>query len=316
MDRLTSMTVFTRVVEARSFAAAARQLRLSPAMASAHVQGLEERLGVRLLHRTTRQVHPTEAGQEFYASCAAVLQQIEEAEQAVSDSNRTPRGWLRVNASPGFGSDHLAPAIAEFTALHPQVSVELTLTDRVVDLVERGFDLAVRVEPLPDSSLMVRRLATVPMVVCAAPTYLERRGMPLRLDELSAHSCLILDPLSSPHDEWRFVGAGGEHLVVRVAGNLRSNSAAALRAAALSGQGLACLPRYLVGEDLAQKRLIVVLGAFQAEELAISVVHPHRRQVALKVRAFIDFLATRISIHRAAPADAEVGRELGKVLAE
>src|SRR5262249_38966636 len=155
--------------------------------------------------------------------------------------DQAPRGRLRINASPGFGSDHLAPAIAEFTARHPLIAIELMLTERVADLVEHGFDVAIRVEPLPDSSLTVRRLAKVPMVLCASPAYLCRRGVPRRLSELEAHNCLILDPLS-PHDEWCFAGARGGTQRVRVQGNLRSNSAAALRAAAVGGQGVSLLP--------------------------------------------------------------------------
>lgn len=292
MDRFTSMAVFVRVVEEHSFAAAARHLRLSPAMVSAHVRALEEHLGARLLNRTTRSLNLTDVGRAYHERCAFLLAELEQAERVASALHMTPRGVLRINASPAFGARQLAPAIAAFTAAYPDMSVEMTVSDRFVDLVEEGYDLAIRVEPLRDSSLIVRRLAPLRMVVCGAPSYLETRPMPRHPNDLKAHNCLTLSQLS-PQGEWHFRDPDGGKQMVRVSGTLRSNSAEALRAAALRGQGLICLPSYLIGKELRRGDLVPVLLDHAPAGSAINALYPHRVHLSAKVRSFVDFLVAR-----------------------
>lgn len=294
MDRFVSMSVFARVVEERSFVGAARHFRLSPASISAHVRELEERLGARLLNRTTRSVSVTDVGRSYYDRCVVLLADLEEAESIASALQAAPRGLLRLNTSPGLGVRHVAPAIADFVAIHPEMSVELGLTDRPVDLVEQGFDLALRVEPVPDSSLIVRQLAPVRMAICAAAAYLERRGAPTAPADLAGHDCLVQNQLPAPA-HWHLIGPDGLPRAIAVRGSLRSNSAEALRAAALRGQGLICLPAYLVGEDLIAGRLLPVLTDHAPADTALRALFPHRRHLSAKVRMFVDFVALRFT---------------------
>ena len=292
MDRFDSMTAFVKVVECGSFAGAARRLNLSPAMVTTHVRELEARLGVQLLNRTTRKVSPTEVGRGFYERCTHLLADLEETEQAASQLQTTPRGVLRLNASPSFGTMHLAPAIAHFTARYPEVSVELTLTDRVVDMIDEGFDLAVRAESLADSSLIVRRLAPCRIAVCGAPGYLDKRGMPRTPADLAAHNCLTLST-SPSYGEWAFIGPGGDEQRIRVSGNLRANNSGALVSAAVEGQGLIREQTCTVGEDLKAGHLVPVLTEYRLPEGAICAVYPHSRHLSAKVRTFVDFLVAR-----------------------
>ena len=292
MDRFDSMTVFVKVVECGSFTGAARRLHLSPAMVTTHVRDLEARLGVQLLNRTTRNVSATEVGQSFYERCTHLLADLEEIEEAASELQRTPRGVLRLNASPAFGMLHLAPAIAHFTAHYPEVSIELTLTDRVVAMIEEGFDLAVRAEALPDSSLIVRQLAPCRIAVCGAPSYLEKRGMPPTPADLAGHNCLTLSTAPS-YGEWSFVGPTGDEQRIRVSGNLRANNSGALVSAAVAGQGLIREQTCTVGEDLKAGRLVPVLTEYRLPEGAICAVYPHSRHLSAKVRTFVDFLVAR-----------------------
>jgi DNA-binding transcriptional LysR family regulator len=292
MDRFASMTAFVKVVECGSFSAAARRLNLSPNRITKHVQSLEERLGVRLLNRTTRKVSLTEVGRVYYERCTRLLGELDETERLASALQTTPRGELRVNAAPSFGMLQLAPAIQDFTTLYPDVSVELNLTERMVDLVEEGLDVAVRVEALPDSSLIARHLAPCRVVICAAPSYLERHGVPQTPADLAAHNCLTLT-MSPFYSEWHFIGADGKEQKIHVTGNLRANSAIALAEAALKGQGLTFQPTYVVGEDLNAGRLVPVLSDYALAELAVRALYPHSRLLSAKVRAFVDFLVAR-----------------------
>jgi DNA-binding transcriptional LysR family regulator len=221
MDRMTSMATFVKVVESGGFSAAARTLSMSPSMVTAHVQALEERLGVRLLNRSTRRVSLTEVGHAYYERCLQILAEADDADQIAQALQSTPRGTLRLNTSIAI-PPLLAPVIAEFVALYPEVSVNLTMTDRMIDLVEEGFDLAVRNMAVPDSSLVVRRVATYRFVVCGAPGYLAARGIPRQPADLSRHNCLVYSH-SAWGNEWRFVGPDGEQSVA-VEGNLQANS--------------------------------------------------------------------------------------------
>ena len=292
MDRFTSLTVFARVVANGSFAGAARQLNMSPAAVSTHIQALEARLGTRLLNRTTRSLALTEVGQVFYERSAHILAELEETERLAGELQKAPRGLLRVNVTPSFGDLHVAAAAADFTAIHPDLSVELIATSRFVDLVEEGFDLAVRTEPPPESSLIARRIAPVRLVVCAAPAYLEKHGTPQRPADLAAHNCLRLSELSF-RDEWCLTGADDKEVWIPVSGTLRANTTAALRTAALHGQGLVLLPTFLVGDDLKTGRLVPLLSGYAPAEAAIRAMYPHSRHLSAKVRIFIDFLIDR-----------------------
>jgi len=290
MDTLRSMQVFRRVVEAGSFVTAAKRMNLSPAMASKHVMHLEHHLGARLLNRTTRRLSLTEAGRGYYERCAQALSDLEEAGDAIGATRSTPRGTLRVNSLLSFGMRHVAPMIADYTARHPQVVVELSLNDRLVDLVEDGYDLAIRGttgEARP-TSLIAREIARLELVACAAPDYLARHGTPVAPAELANHNCLLF----LPQREWSF-GRDAALQRVAVTGNLVSDNLDALRSAALSGMGVAYLGTDIIGDDLREGRLRRVLPDVPTPQLSVSAVYPSRRYLSAKVRSFIDFLVER-----------------------
>ncbi len=291
MDRVTSLSVFVKVVEGSSFAAAARHFGLSPAMVSKHIVSLEERLGARLLNRTTRQVSPTEIGREFYERSTRILADLDEAEQAASALQATPKGLLRLNGPLSFGIRHLAPAIIDYLAACPEAAIDVTLSDRVVDLVDEGFDLAIRIARLADSSLIARRIAPCRIVACAAPAYLKKHGAPRRPADLTAHNCLGYS-YAALRNEWRFTGPDGAESV-RIAGRLNANNGDVLRLAALRGEGIVIQPTFLIGDDLASGELVSILPGFVPDELVIQAVYPHSRHLSVKVRSFIDFLVAR-----------------------
>jgi DNA-binding transcriptional LysR family regulator len=291
MDRVTSLSIFVKVVEGSSFAAAARHFVLSPAMVSKHINTLEERLGARLLNRTTRQVSPTEIGREFYERATRILADLDEAEQAASALQATPKGLLRLNGPLSFGIRHLAPAIVDYLAACPEAEIDVTLSDRVVDLVNEGFDLAIRIARLADSSLIARRIAPCRIVACAAPAYLKKHGAPRRPADLAAHNCLGYS-YAALRNEWRFTGPSGVESV-RVAGRLNANNGDVLRLAAVRGEGIVIQPTFLIGDDLASGDLVSILPGFVPDELAIQAVYPHSRHLSVKVRSFIDFLVAR-----------------------
>src|ERR1700722_1222597 len=288
------MRVFAKVVESASFTGAAARLGISASMVSQHVKELEERLGARLLNRTTRKVSLTETGRAYYERCTRLLADLEETEQAVSDMHAAPRGDLRVNAAPTFGIVQLAPAIADFTARFPAISVELMLSIRIADLIDEGFDVAVWVGELPDSSLIARQLAPCRMVVCGAPSYFEKHGTPRTPADLTAHNCLTVAVTGlSYYRAWHLTAADGTALNISPIGNLSTNSGAVLKVAALAGHGLVCLPTYLVGDALQSGRLGTGLDDYAARPLALPPHYAHTRHPSAKVRAFLDFLAFR-----------------------
>lgn len=293
MDRLTAMEIFARVAEAGSFSGAARQLALSKSAVSKHVMALEDRLGARLFNRTTRRVSVTEVGRAYYRWCQQIVAEVAEAELSVGRLQAEPRGTLKVNAPMSFGFLHLAPAIPDFLARYPEIEVDLTLTDRFVDLIEEGCDLAVRIGSPADSSLIARKLAPSRKVVCGAPGYFRRRGIPKTPQELAAHNCLNYSHLS-PKEEWTLRGPDRTY-VIEVGGNFRVNNGDALQAAVREGLGIALLPTFIVGEDLKAGRLQSVLNEFEPSETAIYAVYPHNRHLSPKVRSFVDFLAARFA---------------------
>jgi DNA-binding transcriptional LysR family regulator len=286
--RLDDLALFAQVVEAGSFSAAARHLGLSKSAVSKRLGRLEERLGVRLLHRTTRRLSLSEAGRTLYEHAHQAVAAAQAGEEAVARLQERPRGVLTVNAPVSFGSLHLAPVISRFLAAYPEVSVDMTVDDRVLDLVESGFDVAVRIAELPESSLIARRLAPARHVVCAAPSYLERWGEPRTPADLAQHNCLTY-AYSRHGPEWPFDGPGGPESV-RVGGNLQVNHGDGLRTAAVAGLGVALLPTFIVGDDLRAGRLRPLLPGHRTRELSIYAVYPERRHLPAKVRAFVDFL--------------------------
>jgi DNA-binding transcriptional LysR family regulator len=293
LEVLVSMAVFARVVDERSFTAAARALGVSKSVVSARVARLEDRLGVRLLDRTTRRVGPTEAGLELYERAARMVAAAEEATLSVEGVGGAPRGLVRVTAPPTFAELYLAAPIAVFLARFPKVRVELVTSNRLVDLVGEGFDLAVRITRLGGSSLIARKLAPDRLVVVASPAYLQRAGMPRVPADLARHECLHSAHLPAG-GEWGFRGLGVGHGVAG-GGRLVASDAAVLREAAAAGLGLAALPESMVAPDLARGRLVTVLDRHPRPEMGVYAVHPHRRHVPPKVRALVDFLVSRFA---------------------
>ncbi|WP_207478263.1 LysR family transcriptional regulator [Arenibaculum pallidiluteum] len=291
MDRLDDMAVFVKVVDCRSFTLAAERLGLSKSVVSRRLTELENRLGVRLLNRTTRRLSLTEVGQAFYERATRILADVDEAEQAAGDLHAAPRGTLRVNAPVSFGVKHLAPAIADLMEHHPEMEIEMDLNDRYVDLVDEGYDVAVRIGRLRDSSLIARRLAPVRRALIGSPAYFARRGRPSHPDELTRHNCLVYT--NSPvADQWSF-RIDGEIRPVRVAGSLRVNNGEILLEAVRQGIGLAILPTFIASEALKDGSAECILREFTVSEIAVHAVYPHGRHLSPKVRAFVDFLASR-----------------------
>ena len=292
MDRLANIEAFVRVAEAKSFSEAARRLRSSKSVVSRSVGALEAELGVRLFHRTTRSLALTEAGRGYFERATRILADLEEANLAVGQLQSAPRGRLRVSAPMSFGFLHLAPALPDFLGLYPEVAVDLALNDRFVDLVDEGFDVAVRIGAMDDSSLIARKLAPIRRVVCASPGYLKARGLPKSPDDLKGHECLFNSNIASSQ-EWRFTTPEGKPWPVAVNGRLSANNGDAMRVAALKGLGLVNLPTFIVGGDLQERALVTVLDEFISQDLVMSAVYPHSRHLSPKVRAFVDYLADR-----------------------
>jgi DNA-binding transcriptional LysR family regulator len=293
MDKLTGMAVFARVVDAGSFTAAAIQLGMSKSAVSKAIAALEDRLGARLLNRTTRRLALTEVGRAFYQRCARIVAEAEEAELAVTHLQVAPRGTLRVNAPVSFGTLHLGPALADFLARYPELKVEIELTDRFVDLLEEGYDVAVRIaSALPDSSLVARRITVNEAVVCASPTYWRRHGRPRAPQDLTRHACITYAYNPNPH-EWAFLDPDGRPLTVRVDGPLHTNNGDAALHAALAGLAVVRLPRFICAPDLAAGRLEAVLDDALPPPNGIYAIYPHSRHLSAKVRAFVDFLLER-----------------------
>ena len=288
MDRFLEMRTFVQVVDTGSFVGAAEPLDMSKAAVSRYVADLEARLGVRLLHRTTRRLSLTEDGEVFYLRCKELLGGLDAAEAEVTARSGDAVGQLRDNAPVSFGILYLAPVWAAIKARHPQVSFDVTLSDRVVDIVDEGFDLAIRITQLQNSSLISRRLASTRMVLCASPTYLARQGTPVHPSELVQHHILAYSYWSS-RDEWAFDGPDGV-VVVKTTPCLRSNNGDTCRAVALAHEGIILQPSFMVGADLAAGTLVELCPGYRALEMGIHAVYSSRKHVAPKVRLLIDFL--------------------------
>lgn len=288
MDVLTGMSIFVAVVENNSLAGAARHLNLSPSVVSKQLSALEDRLGVRLLNRTTRRVSLTEVGSAYFERCKRIIADVDEAEAAVSTAHSSPRGLLKITAPSTFAHRHVAPHLPAFLDRFPEVQVQLLVADRLVDLVEEGMDLAIRIAQLKDSSLIARKLAPNHRKLVASPDYIEKWGMPARPEDLSDHALITLQP-GAPINDWHFI-VDGEERVVRARGLIATNHGDSILALALSGAGLAMLAAHVVGEYVQDGRLISVLDDMVSEDVPIYAVYPSNRHLSPKVRAFVDYL--------------------------
>lgn len=289
MDKLTAMRAFVRVADTGSFSAAARLLGRSKAAVSKQLALLEGALGVQLLVRTTRQVRLNDAGRGYYERCVQLLAELDDIESNVQQSQASPRGVLKVAGPQTFAELHLSAAIREFLLRYPELKVELVLTDRVVDLVDHGFDVAIRVGELADSSLLARRLASTSVVACAAQVYLAKHGVPRTPEQLTEHE-LIIDSNFRHPASWRF-RRGTRSINVRVSGRLQVNSAVMVRHFLVSGAGIGLCPEFVIREDLEAGILVPLLTQFSGYDLGVYAVYPHTRHVPSRVRVFVDFLA-------------------------
>lgn len=285
---LQQLSSFLAVVRAGSFVAAADATGLSKAAVSRHVAELEAHLGVRLLHRTTRRLSLTDDGQRFHARAVELAAALEELESETASSGGEATGQLRINAPLTFGNLHLAPLWPRFTAAHPKVSLDITLNDRVVDLVEEGYDVAVRITNRLDPQLVSRRLASTRIVLCASPGYLAAHGTPTHPHQLAAHQVLAYSYWAGG-DEWPFKGPEGE-VSVRVNPRIHTNSGDTCRVAALQDQGIILQPDFLVGPDLTRGALVELMPEFRSLELGVHVVYATRKHLPMKTRRLIDFL--------------------------
>jgi DNA-binding transcriptional LysR family regulator len=291
-DRLGGMRVFAQVVEAKSFSAAAEQLGMSKSLASRHVSALERALSVKLLNRTTRKLSLTEGGALFYEHCARIVQEAELAEQRLTQVQAEPAGLVKVTAAPAFAIRHVLPALTEFHQRYPKIQVKLFCSNRPVDLGDAGFDLGIRVSFAPAAHLVARKLAVNRSVLCASPAYVERHGMPRRIEDLRRHECVLFPPLA-PKGIWTFQRDGRKHSVP-VSGAFETDEVDAVRAAVVAGLGISPLPVYMVADALRDGQLLPLLRRFQLlPESAIYLVYLPNRTLSSRVRALIDFLVER-----------------------
>jgi DNA-binding transcriptional LysR family regulator len=290
MDRLRAFEVFVTVVSQGSFTRAADKLDTSPANVTRYVNELEGSLGARLLNRTSRRLSLTETGKTLYDRALSILEDMAEAEAIASTAAIQPRGRLRVNAPLSFGILHLAPLWPRFCALYPDIELDVSLVDRVVDLVEEGYDLAVRISRGGSPALVSRKLATTRHLICASADYLARHSAPTSLEDLKDHVCIAYT-YSDSVDDWRLLDDTGKEHIVAVRHIMRTNNGDTARAAALAGVGIIRQPTFLIGEDLRRKRLVPLLTGYRMPETDVLAVYPSRRHLSAKVRVMVDFLA-------------------------
>lgn len=288
MHDINDMLIFAHVVKAKSFSGAAARLNVSKSRISKSVSRLESMLGVRLLQRSTRRLSLTEVGEAYFEHCDRILDELTLADDTLHRLHQEPRGTLKISSSVAFGTLHIAPALPGFMAQYPDLHVDLTISDRFVDLVEEGYDLALRITAEPGLNLVARKLAPIRRKICASPAYLARLGTPQRLEDLQQHNCLDYSYMSTG-GHWRLSGPDGD-IAVPVSGTLRMNDDEALSQAVLGGAGLALLPTFIVGKDLQAGRLIEVLPGYAPTERFLYAVHLPNRHLPLKTRVFLDYL--------------------------
>jgi DNA-binding transcriptional LysR family regulator len=307
MNSLTHIAVFMRVVDTGSFTAAARMLGMSKPTVSKHITTLERHLGARLLNRTTRSLGLTEIGARFYGHCQNIMAEVATAEAEVLQSSGTPRGRLRITAPVCFGDRCLAPELPEFLERYPDIQIELSLSNQHVDLIKEGYDLAVRITRNEPAGLLSTYLAPCSHVVCATPQYLERHAKPRRVADLAEHECLMYVFFGSGHS-WQLDGPSGTE-TVRVNGRFQANNGDALRQALLAGLGIALMPTYLVGEDLAAGRLVDVLPGYRENTYSILAVHPEEGRDLPKIQALVEYLRACLVLTSRAESFADVRTE-------
>ena len=295
MDKFQEMTSFVAVVDAGSFVGAADAIGMSKAAVSRHVAELEQRLGARLLHRTTRRLSLTDDGQLFYARAKEMLAAVDEAESEISSRSGEPSGRLRINAPLSFGVLHLAPLWPRFAQLYPKVSLDIELSDRVVDLVEEGYDLAIRITNLPNSQLVSRQLATTRMIACASPQYLAQHSTPAHPDELAQHEVISYSYFAA-RDEWTFTAPHETPVVVHTHARIHANNGDTCRAAALEHQGIILQPDFIVADDLRRGALVELLPTWRTMTLGIHAVYPSRNHLPIKTRRLVDFLVEAFAV--------------------
>lgn len=291
MHDINGMLFFAHVVKAKSFSEAARRLDVSKSRISKAVANLEATLGVRLLHRSTRRLSLTEVGEAYFEHCDRILDELALADNTVSHLHLVPRGKLKISAPVAFSTLHVAPALPDFMAQYPDLAVDMTISDRLVDLVEEGYDLALRITPAPGENLVARLLAPIRRKICASPAYLARQGVPQTPEDLIRHNCLDYTFMNT-QGRWHLKGPEGD-ASIPVSGTLRINDDEALSQAVLGGLGLALLPTFIVGRELQAGRLVEVLPGYVPVECSIYAVHLPNRNLPPKVRVFIDFLLQR-----------------------
>jgi DNA-binding transcriptional LysR family regulator len=289
-DTLTGITVFTRVVDAKSFSAAAAGLGISKSLASRQVTALERSLSVKLLNRSTRKLSLTDAGTVFYGHCTTILHEADVARRRVTQTQSEPAGIVKLTAAPAFANRHILPAIADFRRQHPKIQVHLSCTNRTVDLGEEGFDLAIRASP-PANNLVARKLATSRFVLCATPAYLAQRGTPRRVGDLADHDCILFSPLARK-GTWSF-RRNRRTSSVKIPAAFETDDLETVRAAILAGLGIGLLPTHLAGAELQRRELVPVLRPYHAGEGALYLVYYPNRTLPSRVRVLIDFLVTR-----------------------
>ena len=281
---------FTAVAETESFTAAAKQLAISTAQVSRQVSALEDRLDAKLLYRTTRRVSLTEVGAVYYQHCRHVLDGLEDAERAITNLQSKPRGKIKLTAPVTYGEDSITPLVNDFVKLYPELEVNINLTNKTVDLVDEGYDLAIRLGRLSDSTMMAKKLASRTQYVCASTVYINAYGVPHSLSELESHNCL-----RGTIDVWRFQVSGKEKNI-RVSGNIRCNSGYGLVDAALKGIGIIQLPDYYVQPYIDGGQLITMLDNYREAEEGVWALYPHNRHLSSKIRMLVDFLAEGLSV--------------------
>ncbi len=291
MDRIELMKTYLAVADAGSFTQAADKLNITPQLASKYIRALEDDLGSQLFNRSTRRVNLTHTGAAYYDRCARLIEDFDELTAAVRQDHQVPRGELRVTAPVDFGELHLIDALSDFADAFPDISINLTLTDRFLDMLEEGIDVAIRIGELESSSLIARRIGTAPIVFCASAEYLAHTPKPAHPGELSKHKCIV-DTNFKLGSSWPFM-VNGKLERISIVGRFRVNNASAARRLALNGHGITLVPSYIVSQDLKEGRLISVLEEFSASDLGIHAVYPEARHLSAKTRSFVDFVATR-----------------------
>lgn len=292
MDLFASMKMYVAVVDGGSFSAAAEQLGISRAMASKQIFQLEEHLGTRLLNRTTRKLSMTETGRVFYERSVQIMGDVDEAEQVAGQMTRRPQGVLRVTIPLSYGQHRLAGILGDYAQAYPQVQLDISLSDRKLDLIEDGLDVAIRIGAMAQSDLIARKIGSERSVVCASPAYLARHGAPRTPAELSHHACLGYT-LSGSAAQWQLEGPAGP-VSVSVSGPIKADNGDILRLAALQGAGILFQPHFIVGDDIAAGKLLRVLPQWQSAELGVHAVYPSRKHLSAKVRTFVDFVAAAL----------------------